>query len=766
MVKRKVAALEKLDADFASLQYKIRRDPRSYKDDFLKQWEQYESQREIFLASPTAGTADSIESFHNMIDLIAHVADCFPEETRTFPDDLKLILNDHHAVLNHDLRDKIVGSLVLLRRKDVIDSSSLLTTLFPILVSSPSKTLRELIFQKILSDMRNSNSKSINHPLNRTVQTVLYNLITADRASPRAIWAIKLTRELWKRQIWSDAKPVDVMKEACLSDNEKVVIGATRFFLGGDKEREELEDDSSDEDIDLGKIRHQIGINKKTKKQKKSYKRAVDKVRRDERKKSQPHPLNFSALHLLHDPQGFVEQLFSKHLHNTRSKLSLDSKILVLQLVTRLVGLHKLTIVALYSWFIKYLTPKQQSVTTILACLAQGTHNLVPPDALEPLIQKIANEFVSEAAAAEVCAAGMNSIREICARQPLTMTDTLLQDLVQYRKSKDKGVMMAAKGLLSLYREVGAELLQKKDRGKNATMSLKSGIQHQQKFGEEAVGGIEGLELLAKWKEEEKKRKRLAKGLTETAGSDEDKDVNAEDSDDEDGWEIGSEDSSDSGEWINVEHSDNDEAPAPKKKQKQRQKKDDGGGASDPDADADEAEEDADEEDAEDADANSTANQLQHIQHLATTTILTPADLQKLQELRATAAIESAAGGTTSNRKRAHAPEPRHNDDGLTAENIEAPAKLRKLTKEEKIALAQEGKPEREEHKSTQAIKRSQKAAEGKSTSNREKQRKKNFLMTLGKAKSKQKRSLVETRKVLRGHVERSTRGGRRRNFA
>ncbi|TWU74024.1 Severe Depolymerization of Actin [Metarhizium rileyi] len=737
MVKRKVAALEKLDADFASLQYKIRRDPKSYKDDFLKQWEQYESQREIFLMNPTGGTADSIESFHNMIDLIAHVADCYPEETQTYPEDLKLILSQHHTVLHPDLREKIVGSLVLLRRKDVIDSASLLTTLFPILVSSPSKTLRELLFQKILSDMRNSNSKSINHPLNRTVQTVLYNLVTADRSSPRAIWAIKLARELWKRQIWTDSKPVDVMKEACLSDNEKVVIAATRFFLGGDKEREEQEDDSSDEEIDLSKMRHQIGINKKTKKQKKTYERAVNKVRRDQQKKAKPHPLNFSALHLLHDPQGFVEQLFSKHLQNTKAKLSLDSKILVLQLVTRLVGLHKLTVVSLYSWFIKYLTPRQQSVTSILASLAQGTHNLVPPDALEPLIHKIANEFVSEAAASEVAAAGLNSIREICARQPLAMTDTLLQDLVQYRKSKDKGVMMAAKGLLSLYREVGAELLQKRDRGKEATIGLKSGLQHQQKYGEEAIGSIEGLDLLAKWKDEEKRRRRLEKGLPETAGSDEEKD-DQEDGFDSDEWEVGSEDSSDSGDWINVEHSD-DETPASKKKKTNK------------------------DNEASPPDPESTAAQLESMQLLATTTILTPADLAKLQELRAAAAIESAASG---HRKRNNAEPTRHTDDGLTAENIEAPAKLRRLTKEEKVALAKEGKPDREEHKSTQAIKKSQKEAAGKSTSNREKARKKNFLMTLGKAKSKQKRSLVETRKVLRGHVERSTRGGRRRNFA
>ncbi|RGP60349.1 protein sda1 [Fusarium sporotrichioides] len=739
MVKRKVAALEKIDADFAALQQKIRRDPRSYKEEFLKQLEQYEAQREIFLVSPSTASADSVESFHNIIDLIAHVADCYKEETATFPDDLKEILTQHHVVLHPDLREKIVGSLVLLRRKDVIDSTSVLTTLFPILVSSPSKTLRETLFQKILADLRNSNNKSINHPLNRTVQTVLYNLITADRDSPRAIWAIKLTREMWKRQFWTDAKPVDVMKEACLSNNEKVVVGAVRFFLGGDKEREDLEDESSDEEVDLSQVKHQMGINKKTKKSKKAYDKAVDKVKRSERKKNKPHPLNFSALHLLHDPQSFAEELFSKHLQNTKTKLSLDTKILVTQLVTRLVGLHKLTIVALYSWFIKFLTPKQHSVTSFLASLAQAVHNLVPPDVLEPLITKIANEFVSEASAAEVAAAGLNSIREICARQPLAMTDTLLQDLVQYRKSKDKGVMMAAKGLLSLYREVGAELLKKRDRGKNATINLRAGIQAQRKFGEEEAGGIEGLDLLEKWKEEEKKKKRLAMGLPEDAATDEEDEENKDDE-----WEVDSDDSSDSGEWINVYHSsdeeDDDDEPASKKQKTEA------------DIAADErAKKALEEKEAE----------IDRISKLATTTILTPADLAKLQELRMSSQVDKALG---SRRKRQKELEDRHRDDGLTAEQIEAPARLRKLTKEERAELAKEGKPDRDEHKSTQAIRKSKMQAQGKSTSNREKARNKNIFMTMGKAKSKNKRSLVETRKVLTRHITRSTRGGRRQN--
>ncbi|OTB16386.1 hypothetical protein K445DRAFT_317360 [Daldinia sp. EC12] len=734
MGKRKVAALEKIEADLAGLQYKIRKDPEAYEKEFIENWQQFDAAHEKFLAAPVGADSNSLITFREQIDLIAHCAELYPQITATFPDALKDVLTKHHAVLEPTLREKIVSSLTLLRRKDVIDSNYLLTTLFPILISTPSKSLRMILYQKILSDIRNTNTKTTNHRVNRTMQTVLYNLVTSDRSSPKALWAVKLVRELWRRQIWNDAKTVDIMRQACLADNEKVIVGGVRFFLGGDKEREEFEDESSDEEtIDIKKVKHSIGINKKTKKSKKVLDKAVDKVKRQERKKNAPHPLNFSALHLLRDPQGFSENLFEKHLQNSKSKLSLESKLLVLQLVTRLVGLHKLTVISLYSWFIKYLSPRQQSASSFLASLAQGTHNLVPPDAIEPLIQKIANEFVSEASASEVCSAGLNAIREICVRQPLAMNETLLQDLVEYRKSKDKGVMMAAKGLLSLYREKGAEMLRKKDRGKDATIGLKSGDLKQPKFGEEQVGEIEGLELLAKWKEEQKKQKRTERGLPEGAEKGEDE----EDGWNSDDWEVASTDSSDSGEWIRVSDSEDEAEPEPDAK---RQK--------------------VNPNDPEENNKENAENEAIDFIKLATTQILTPADLAKLRELRMEANIDKAMGGS----KRKKELENRHVDEGLTAEQIEAPSRLRKTTKEERIALAKEGKPDREEHKSTQAIRKSKKEAEGKSSTNKEKARRKNFMMTLGKAKSKQKRSLVATRNILKNHVERSKSGGRRRN--
>lgn len=531
------------------------------------------------------------------------------------------------------------------------------------------------------------------------------------------------------------------MKEASLADNEKVVVGGVRFFLGGDKEREELEDESSDEEaVDVGKLKHQMGINKKSKKKARAVENAIAIVKKKEKRKKQPHPLNFSALHLLHDPQGFAETLFSKHLHNTKSKLNLEQKLLVLQLVSRLIGLHKLTVLSFYSYFIKYLTPRQPSVTSFLASLAQATHSLVPPDVLEPLIQKIANEFVSEAAAAEVASAGLNAIREICVRQPLAMNDTLLQDLVMYKKSKDKGVVMAAKGLLGLYREVGAEMLKKRDRGKAAVMGLRSGERKEQRFGEQIGGQIEGIELLENWKEEERQRKRLEMGLSADLESGE------EDAGD---WEVDEDDTEDSGGWINVESDaeinisdSDDDRPATKKTKRESLPSDQNN-------------------DKENTPQKESITKKPE-SNLAATRILTPADLAKLAELRLAASLNSHLPSSSRNKP---APTHRHKDDPLTANEIEGLASLsKKASKAEKIALAQDGKTERSGHQSSQARRQEMKEKLGKSSTNREKARKKNFMMTLGKAKGKQKRSLVEKGRVLKAHVERGKRGGKRGN--
>jgi len=54
--------------------------------------------------------------------------------------------------------------------------------------------------------------------------------------------------ELYKRKIWNDDKTVNVISEACLSNNPKIVVAACKFFLILDYDIDSDADDSSDDD--------------------------------------------------------------------------------------------------------------------------------------------------------------------------------------------------------------------------------------------------------------------------------------------------------------------------------------------------------------------------------------------------------------------------------------------------------------------------------------------------------------------------------------
>lgn len=76
------------------------------------------------MEAPSSASAAGIVSLRDLIDFVSHVADRYPGLTMDFPQDLISIVTTHHRELEPELREKIIGSLVLLRRKDLIDSST------------------------------------------------------------------------------------------------------------------------------------------------------------------------------------------------------------------------------------------------------------------------------------------------------------------------------------------------------------------------------------------------------------------------------------------------------------------------------------------------------------------------------------------------------------------------------------------------------------------------------------------------------------------
>ena len=151
-----------------------------------------------------------------------------------------------------------------------------------------------------------------------------------------------------------------------------------------------------------------------------------------------------------------------------------------------------------------------------------------------------------------------------------------------------------------------------------------------------------------------------------------------------------------------------------------------------------------DEKDAKDAVVDTAASAFQE---LAATRILTPADFAKLRELQTEDNVMKQMGyqGGSNN-----------NEEIVDAAGLVGPVKY-KQTREERIAKIMEGREGREKFGS-----RKGKREGGHSTTNREKQRKKNFVMMIHKRSvtGKQKMSLRDKQKVLRAHITKQKKRG------
>lgn len=262
--------------------------------------------------------------------------------------------------------------------------------MFPLLLASPSSSLRALLQHTITTDLRNANAKSKNHSLNRVVQGLLFGVVevgmpghgedpslaragydgkqTGSKSGSEALWAVRLAAELWKRKIWNDEKTVALLALACLHPHPRVQSSAIRFFLGDLHSSEAGNESGSDEGSDaeggvipdVSAFLHRRKINKKTRSNDKRVRAAASlaKKRRKalEDKKAetdgQDGTSNVAAIHHLHDPQGFGEKLFDK-LRRGDKRLAIDAKVRTIQLLARIMSCHQCCILGLYSFVVK-----------------------------------------------------------------------------------------------------------------------------------------------------------------------------------------------------------------------------------------------------------------------------------------------------------------------------------------------------------------------------------------------------------------------------
>ncbi|XP_075899804.1 protein SDA1 homolog [Nelusetta ayraudi] len=514
----------KLPNNLPQLQNLIKRDPQSYGEEFLQQYRHYQSNVQIFKLQPDKPNKELAE----LVMFLSQVAHCYLQHLSTFPQELSELLLSYHTILEPDLRMTFCKALILLRNKDLVDPSGLLELFFELL-RCHDKLLRKTLYTHIVTDIKNINAKHKNNKINTTLQNFMYTMLRDSNPIAAKI-SLDVMTELYKRNIWNDAKTVNVITTACFSKVTKILVAGMKFFLGKDEdEKNDSDSDSEAEGPTVRDLKVRFSTGKKTSKNKKKLEKAM-KVLKKHKKKRKADVFNFSAIHLIHDPQDFSEKLL-KQLEDSKERF--EVKIMMMELISRLVGIHELFLFNFYPFIQRFLQPHQREVTKILLCAAQAAHQLVPPEIIEPVIMTIANNFVTDRNSGEVMTVGINAIKEVAGRCPLSLTEDLLQDLAQYKTHKDKNVMMSARGLIQLFRNLNPQMLHKKDRGRPTEASAEAKIKE---YGElEAKDYIPGAEVL----EEE---------------------ANKEEGEDEDGWESASmSDDDEDGEWVDVHHSSDED---------------------------------------------------------------------------------------------------------------------------------------------------------------------------------------------------------------
>ncbi|XP_045497442.1 protein SDA1 homolog [Colias croceus] len=552
-----------LPNNLTQLQNLVKRDPDSYKDEFRQQLAHFDTTLEIFQLNPT--------QYNKKLDeqamFLAQVTQCYQNDMKTFPQKIVDILKTHNTILHNDMRMALCKCLILLRNKNFVSSFDLLELFFS-LIKCQDKNLREYLKTHIITDIKNLNMKHKDMKLNSTLQNFIFTMLR-DTNVKTAKLAVDILIELYHKNIWNDNKTVNIIADiGCFSKITKVMVASLKFFLSRDEE--DKKDSDSEDEVDPRDTMISNKFNKKTRKREKMVDKVKKIAKKIKKRKEKAPVFNFSALHLINNPQGFAEKLF-KQVESSNERF--EVKLMTLDVISRLIGLHNLFLFNYYPFIARLLMPHQREVTRVLQFAAQAAHELVPPEVIEPVMRAIANNFITERNSTDVMAVGLNAVREICTRCPLAITEDLLQDLVQYKTYKEKSVMMAARSLIQLYRQSMPKMLHKKDRGRpsEASVELKT-----KKYGEIDIKDyVPGSEVLLESEEivDKKKSSKKTKNViddseeewVDVASSDEDINIST-DSEESDG--------SDNEDEVEEEEEEDEETNADKETQQNPDKKD------------------------------------------------------------------------------------------------------------------------------------------------------------------------------------------------
>lgn len=232
------------------------------------------------------------------------------------------------------------------------------------------KELRSMVYKYVLNDIRRMNAHHQNNKINQQIRAFISNYIPR-HADKTALRSLKLLIDLYKRNVWTDNRTVNIIAESCFAPSSRSRLMACYFLMETTMPLEELPD-SDDEPVNPSDLKPRKGVVRQTKHKEKQLEKEKKRAARRLRKREiEARTKHFMPIDLIYNPQVFAEKLFNI-MSGKNEKYT--HKLTYMGLIARVIWRHQLILLPFYRALIKYLDPKQKEVHQVLAALAESIH--------------------------------------------------------------------------------------------------------------------------------------------------------------------------------------------------------------------------------------------------------------------------------------------------------------------------------------------------------------------------------------------------------
>ncbi|KAF1755012.1 hypothetical protein GCK72_021579 [Caenorhabditis remanei] len=332
----------------------IRKDPESYKEEFMEQFNYFVQTMKLLHLQPEQSRTE-MQSLQESVLFLSGLAKHYPKEAKQFSDSLFELLREQGSGLDADVRMSFCKALVLLRNQDMLDQIVLLETFFE-LVKVEDKVLRKFLLASISAHLKRVYHKKKDVKMLGKIQNLCFSKMK-DSRSIVARCAQLVCIDAFRRKFWRDERTANVIAEACFHKVPKIQVTSMKFFLGSENDNGEQEGDDSDIDSEaedntktLKEVMTSFRNVKKTRKRAKNVERAKKMIskKKKQKKEGRSKECNLMAIQSLYDPQEFADKLFGALESKKMDKF--EMRLFKIALCARIIGIHRLHTLSFYSY--------------------------------------------------------------------------------------------------------------------------------------------------------------------------------------------------------------------------------------------------------------------------------------------------------------------------------------------------------------------------------------------------------------------------------